>query len=106
MNVRRVEIYPDKLEAVKSWSEPVNVKTLRSFFGFTGYYRPFVKDYARIVKPLNDLLIGHPTHSTINTDSEKKKKNKVLIPEQWGEIEQHTFDTVKETVVTSNSCLF
>ena len=47
---------PDKIEALTSWPEPTNIKTLRSFLGFTGYYRRFIKDYAKIVKPLNDLL--------------------------------------------------
>ena len=72
VSAKGVETDPDKLEAVKSWPEPVNVKTLRSFLGFTGYYRQFVKDYARIVKTLNDLLIRHPIYSASNTDSKKK----------------------------------
>ena len=74
----------------------MNVKTLRSF-GFTGYHRRFIKDYARIVKPLLDLLIGHPTHSTANTESKKKKS---CIPRQWGEVEQHAFDAVKEKLLS------
>ena len=100
MSARGVETDPDKLEADKSWPEPVNVKTLRSFLGFTGYYRWFVKDYARIVKPLNDLLIVHPIYSTINTESKKKNKKKVSITWQWGEVEQHAFDTVKEKLLS------
>ena len=65
-----VETDPDKIEALSSWPEPNNVKELRSFLGFTGYYRWFSKDYARIVKPLNGLLIGLPTHSS----ADQKKK--------------------------------
>ena len=48
-----VETDPDKISALASWPEPDNVKALRSFLGFTGYYRRFIKDYAKIVKPLS-----------------------------------------------------
>ena len=54
-----VETDPDKIKALSEWPEPHNIKTLRSFLGFTGYYRRFIKDYAKIVKPLNELLVGH-----------------------------------------------
>ena len=82
MNVRGVEADPDKLATEKSWPELVNVKTLTPLHGFTDYYRRFVKDYAKIVKPLNDNLIRHPTHSTADTDSKRKEKRKSLIPWQ------------------------
>ena len=32
-----VQTDPDKIEALASWPEPVNVKELRSFLGFTGF---------------------------------------------------------------------
>ena len=53
---------PKKLTALTTWPVPKASKKLRTFLGFTGYYRRFVKDYAKIVKPLNDLLVGHPTN--------------------------------------------
>lgn len=61
---------PAKTEPLKTWPVPHNVKTLRTFLGFSGYYRRFVPDYAKIVKPLNDLLVGQPT----NKASKKCKK--------------------------------
>ena len=46
---------PDKLVSVQSWPRPDNVKELKSFLGFAGYYRRFIKDYSHISRPLNDL---------------------------------------------------
>lgn len=42
----------EKVESLKTWPRPQTLKELQSFLGFTGYYRRFVKDYSRIVKPL------------------------------------------------------
>ena len=55
-----VETDPQKIEALKTWPVPKNLKELRSFLGFSGYYRRFVRDYSKITKPLNDLTAGYP----------------------------------------------
>ena len=46
---------PAKIGAVKDIPSPQTVTELRSFLGLTSYYRKFVKDYAKIAKPLYDL---------------------------------------------------
>ncbi|KAL2086841.1 hypothetical protein ACEWY4_017900 [Coilia grayii] len=51
---------PSKVEAVTQWSQPTDLKSLRSFLGFCGYYRRFVANYSSIVKPLTDLSKGYP----------------------------------------------
>lgn len=66
------------------------MKSLRSFLGFTGYYRRFIKDYARTVKPLNDPLIGQPTHKAAKINARKRKKTEW----KWGELEQDSFDLI------------
>ena len=37
---------------------PATYTQVRKFLGTTGYFRCFIKGYARIAKPLNDLLQG------------------------------------------------
>jgi hypothetical protein len=45
----------DKVAAVKDWPRPENLSELRSFLGLTGYYRRFIKGYARIALQLTHL---------------------------------------------------
>ena len=46
---------PEKIEKVRSYPVPQNAKELQTFLGFTGFYRRFVKDFSKIVQPLNQL---------------------------------------------------
>ncbi|KAI4871331.1 hypothetical protein NFI96_009730, partial [Prochilodus magdalenae] len=59
---------PSKIEAVSAWPKPQTLSELRSFLGFCGYYRRFVKDYSRICRPLNELLQGCSSHSRLTKD--------------------------------------
>lgn len=56
---RGVATDPAKIEAVVSWPTPTNVKELRNFLGFAGFYRRFVRHYAIVSKPLTALLKKH-----------------------------------------------
>ena len=79
---------PEKTRAISTWPVPHNVKTLRTFLGFAGYYRRYVSNYSKIAKPLNDLLKGHSTN---------KGKSKVKPPPwKWGDDEQEAFEQLKE----------
>lgn len=46
----------DKIEVIKNWPIPRNEKELKQFLGTIGYYRRFIKDFAKMVKPLTQLL--------------------------------------------------
>jgi hypothetical protein len=51
-----VTVDPKKIEAIKDWPHPKNLKILRGFLGLTRYYRKFVKNYGNIATPLIALL--------------------------------------------------
>ena len=46
-----------KVEVIEKLPPPTNVKGVRSFLGHTGFYRRFIKDFAKIAKPLTSLLV-------------------------------------------------
>ena len=49
---------PKKTSAVSFWPTPTNVEDVQKFLGFTGFYRPFIQDYAKVARPLTELLRG------------------------------------------------
>jgi hypothetical protein len=51
-----IAVDPDKVQEVMNWKPPTNVRQIRSFLGLAGYYRRFIPDFSRIVKPLTKLL--------------------------------------------------
>ncbi|MCH85549.1 transposon Tf2-1 polyprotein, partial [Trifolium medium] len=51
-----VAVDPDKVQCIKDWPIPKNVKGVRGFLGLTGYYRMFIQNYGKIgPKPLTEL---------------------------------------------------
>ena len=50
-----LEMDPAKIEAVKTWKPPTHLKGVQAFVGFCNFYRRFIKDFSKIVKPLTQL---------------------------------------------------
>ena len=51
-----IEMEKEKMDGVLSWSEPKNIKDIRKFLGLANYYRRFIKDFARVARPMNVLM--------------------------------------------------
>lgn len=47
-----VQPNPDKVEAIKRWPIPQTEKELRGFLGTLSYYRRFIRDLAKITRPM------------------------------------------------------
>jgi len=50
-----IEMEAEKVDGVLSWSQPKNVKDVRKFLGLANYYGRFIKDFARVARPMNVL---------------------------------------------------
>jgi len=51
----RVRIEKEKIQKVVKWPVPKSVKDVQKFLGLANYYRQFVKDFAKIAKPLHKM---------------------------------------------------
>lgn len=47
---------PNKIAAIQTLKLPTTAKQIKSFLGITGYYRKFVKDYAKVAQPIVKYL--------------------------------------------------
>lgn len=50
-----IQMVPEYIQRIKEWPTPANVKELRTFLGFTSYYRSFLPDYSKLTYHLNGL---------------------------------------------------
>ena len=74
---------PAKIEAILKWPRPKTVTDVRSFTGFTNYYRKFIKGYAKVARPLHELTSGENA----------KRKNR---PVEWDDRCQESFEALKK----------
>lgn len=98
-----VQTDPEKVAAIKTWPVPQNLKQLKSFLGFTGYYRRFVKDYSKIVRPLNDLTCGYPPlrKGQKQTGTSKYLNPREPFADRWTPVCQSAFECIKEKLTSS-----
>ena len=74
------QIDPADTTAVKSLKEktPSTVDEVRKLLGFLGYFRSFIRDFARIAKHLYQLLEGnHPSSPTVLNQQKKNVKQRI-----------------------------
>jgi len=56
MGQGKIEIEEDKIVGVLNWPVSKTVRDIRKFLGLANYYRRFVKDFAKLARPLNNLM--------------------------------------------------
>ena len=83
---------PSKIQAVKEWPVPESVSQVKSFLGFVGYYRRFIKGFSKIAKPLYALTKG------LESQSKRVAQGTMVM---WGEEEQRAFNQLKQACITA-----
>ena len=51
-----ISVDPNKIQDILDWHAPTSIPEIRSFLGLAGYYRRFVPDFSKIVRPMKELL--------------------------------------------------
>lgn len=70
-----------KIAAVENFPIPTDVHSVRQFLGLAGYFRKYVKGFAKIARPLTELT----------------KKNKMW---HWSDDQQKAFLQLKESLIS------
>ena len=83
---------PKKIEAVSKWPTPKTVYDVRSFLGFVGYYRRFIKNFSRITKPIREVITGLENQS-------KRSAKKTYI--EWSDAADVAFEHLKAMCVST-----
>jgi hypothetical protein len=68
-----------KVQAIKEWPAPQNVKQIQSFLGFANFLHRFVPNYSTLARPL---------HNQTHKDAKW----------EWGPREQESFQAIKEAI--------
>jgi len=77
-----IKMDPSKVETVKAWPPPKNLRDVRALLGFANFYRRFVKGYSKVVEPLTWLT----------------RKGQ---PFKWETKQQESFDGLKTSFTTA-----
>ena len=87
---------PRKVEAVTRWPTPKTVYDVRSFLGFVGYYRRFIKDFSKISKPIREVITGLENQS-------KRTAKKTFV--EWTEAADSAFKHLKKLCTSTTPIL-
>jgi len=82
LSARGVSVLPDRVEVIKAYPRPQNLRALRRFLGMVGFYARFIPHFSQCAAPLHDL----------------KKKGRQLV---WTDQHQNAFDALKKALCES-----
>ena len=77
-----VKTDPAKVADVREWPTPRNQEDVRKFMGLASYYRRFIKNFAQIAAPLNNLL-------------------QKQVPFMWKASQENAFKELKQRLTTA-----
>ena len=81
ISAQGIRILPERVEAIRTFPPPKNLKAVRRFLGMAGFYGRFIRNFSHLAEPLHAL----------------KRKNACF---EWGQSQQSAFLRLKEALMT------
>jgi len=82
VGVEGIRMDPSKIQSIKEWPQPRNVKDVQGFLGFANYNRQFIESYSKKALPLTNLT----------------KKDTPFI---WGKPQEQAFDSLRDACMSN-----
>jgi hypothetical protein len=79
LSAKGIAVDPSKVKDILEWKPPTTVHQVRSFLGLAGYYRRFIPDFSKLVKPITSLLKNDTKFNWSSECNEAFEKLKVLL---------------------------
>ena len=98
LSAKGISPNPEKVDKVRDWPVPKTSKEVHSFIGLASYYRRFIPNFAKWLKPLNALIVP-PAHQAKVHHGEMKKSE--LTEFVWSKECQEGFDALKHALTTA-----
>ena len=103
LSAKGISVNPEKVEKVRTWPVPKNIKEVQSFLGLASYYRRFIDKFAEKARCLHELV--GPTSNKHRKARAKKEATTVTQTEprifEWMTKHQEAFDALKEALSTA-----
>jgi hypothetical protein len=79
LSAKGIAVDPSKVKDILEWKPPTAVHQVRSFLRLAGYYRRFILDFSKIVKPITGLLKNDTKFDRSSKCNEAFEQLKVLL---------------------------
>jgi hypothetical protein len=79
MSANGIVVDPSRVKDFLEWKPPTTVHQVRSFLGLAGYYRRFIPDFSKLVKPITSLLKNDTKFNWTLRCNEAFEQLKVLL---------------------------
>jgi hypothetical protein len=79
LSANGIAVDPSKVKDILEWKPPTTVHQVRSFLELAGYYRRFIPDFSKIVKPITSLLKNDTRFEWSSKCNEAFEQLKILL---------------------------
>jgi hypothetical protein len=79
LSAKGIAVGPSKVKDILEWKPPTTVHQVRSFLGLASYYRRFIPDFSKLVKPITSLLKNDTKFNWSSRCNEAFEQLKVLL---------------------------